>query len=222
MADNLKPEDLKYFREAELFAAQAKHEKAVAAKAKIELDEAKRKAAEAAAANDRNHVMSIETGINKTQTFRDTLDQWHRLDPDAAWTIIMNSPGGSVIDGMALFDHIVQHSKRGGGTHHITIKTRGWAASMGGILTQAGDVRVMGSEAFLLIHKVSSMAGGSVDQIEDELKLLKKMCERVENIFVERSGGKLSRAVLRRNWTRADWWIDSNQALKLGLVDKIG
>ncbi len=134
----------------------------------------------------------------------------------------MNSPGGSVIDGMALYDHIVAHSKRGGGTHEITIIVRGFAASMGGILLQAADKRVCGPEAYVLIHKISTMTGGSLDDIEDEVKLLKLMTSRVEDIFCSRSGGKLSKTILRRNWTRRDWWLDSTSAKRLGVVDAIG
>lgn len=227
--DGMTAEDIRHLAEAELFQAQAKHAKAAAREAnakahtaELEAAEKRRSHAAQAAANERNHVLHFETSVRDTQTVRERLDAWHRQDPEAAWTIVMNSPGGSVIDGMALFDHIAAHSKRGGGTHHITIIVRGYAASMGGIILQAADTRVCGPESYILIHKISSGVGGSLDAIEDEVKLLKLMTKRVENIFVARSKGKLPKAELRRSWDRKDWWLDSKTALQLGVVDKIG
>lgn len=215
-------EDIKHIAEAELFQAQAREATAKAESAELTVAKMRREAEKVAATNAENHVLHFETAVRDTQKVRETLDTWHRLNPDAAWTLIMNSPGGSVIDGMALYDHIVAHSRRGGGTHDITIVVRGYAASMGGILLQAADHRVAGAEAYVLIHKVSTLTGGSLDEIEDEVKLLKMMTSRVEDIFVKRSGGKLSKTMLRRNWSRRDWWLDSTTAKKLGVVDAIG
>lgn len=218
----LTPEQYKDFNEGEHYVALARKEQALAAAAEIELEKRQRERDADAASNARNWVLHFETPVRETKAVREQLDQWHRLNSTADWTIVMNSPGGSVIDGMALYDAITEHSIRGGGTHRITIKVRGFAASMGGILLQAADQRVCGPEAYVLIHKISTMTGGSLDEIEDEVKFLKLMTTRVEDIFVNRSGGKLKLATLRRNWSRKDWWLSSTEALKLGVVDRIG
>jgi ATP-dependent protease ClpP protease subunit len=215
-------EAYKHLMEAELMRQQAAEAKAKARVARVSARKAEHEERARLADSERNHVTHFETAVRDTEYLRAKLDTWHRLDETADWTIIMNSPGGSVIDGMALFDHLVAHSIRGGGTHHITIKVRGMAASMGGILLQAADHRVCGPESYVLIHKISTMTGGSLDDIEDEVKLLKLMTERVENIFVSRSKGKLSKSMLRRNWNRRDWWLDSRSASRLGVVDEIG
>lgn len=212
----------KFKAEKHLLEMQAHEAEAKARAAWLTTEKLEREARNVQAQNERNHVYHFETAVRDTQKVRETLDQWHRLDPNADWTLVMNSPGGSVIDGMALFDHLVAHSKRGGGTHHITIIVRGFAASMGGILLQAADHRICGPEAYVLIHKISTMTGGSLDDIEDEVKLLRLMTSRVEDIFCKRSGGKLSKTMLRRNWTRKDWWLDSSSAKRLGVVDAIG
>lgn len=215
-------EDVRNYAEAELFQAQAREALAKAKTAEMALKDKRRAERESQATNKRNHVLHFEHPVRDTQPVREQLDTWHRLDQSAPWTIVMNSPGGSVIDGMALFDHIAAYSLRGGGTHDITMIVRGYAASMGGILLQAADTRICGPESYILIHKISTMTGGSLDDIEDEVKLLKAMTARVEDIFVKRSGGKLSKTMLRRNWTRRDWWLTSTEAKRLGVVDKIG
>lgn len=151
-----------------------------------------------------------------------SMNAWHRIHPGSEWNITINSPGGSLIDGMHLFDQITAYSLHGGGSHKITGTVRGYAASMAGILLQAVDERVIGPEAYLMIHEVSSFAMGKIGEIQDEVKFLEKVSERVANIFVERSGGKITMNAFQKGWKRIDWWLDSTEAERLGLVDRIG
>ena len=155
------------------------------------------------------------------------LDFWHRIDPGCDIKIIFNSPGGSVIDGMMLYDHIQTIRRQG---HRVTTLALGMAASMAGILLQAGTVRQMGAEAFLLIHEVQTGVKGKVGEIEDEMKLLRKMLSRVVDIFVARSQeaadngtatAPISRRKFEANWSRKDWWLDSDECLKYGFVDEV-
>ena len=130
--------------------------------------------------------------------------------------IIFSSPGGSIIDGFELFDHIQQLRNDG---HHITTGTLGMAASMAGILLQAGDTRWVGQQAWVMIHRAAFGAWGKTFEIEDEVKFVKRMEERILDIFTSRS--KLSRNKIKRNWDRKDWWISAEEAITLGLVDEI-
>ncbi len=90
---------------------------------------------------------------------------------------------------------------------------------MAGILLQAGDVRTMGRESWLLIHQAAFSALGSTYEIEDRVEWVKRIQDRILDIFADRS--KLTKAQIRRRWHRKDWWIDSDEALKLGLVDEL-
>ena len=166
---------------------------------------------------------------------------WHRLEPGERdqegnlvqqgcdMNIIMDSPGGSVIDGMHLFDQILTYSlrpwdttDRPKGTHKTRMTVRGYAASMAGILLQSADERVIGPESYLMIHEVASFAAGKIGEIKDEVKFLDKVSNRVANIFVSRSNGKTTREFFDKNWNRTDWWITSEEALEYGFVDRIG
>ena len=147
---------------------------------------------------------------------------WDRLEPECDMTIIMDSPGGSVTDGMHLFDEMVSLSKRGGGQHFLTVKVRGLAASMASILLQAADDRVCGPEAQIMVHEVSSWAQGSHGALQDVMKRLDLLSERVVRIFAERSGGKTTEEDFKKLWSRKDAWLDSDEALRLGFIDRIG
>ena len=144
------------------------------------------------------------------------LTQWHRLYPGQPIKIVFTSGGGSVIDGMALFDYIQELRREG---HLVTTATLGLAASMAGILLQAGDIRVMGKEAWLMIHEASFGAQGKTGEVEDTVEWIKKVQDRVLDIFAARSD--MTKAQIKAKWLRKDWWISSDEALKLGLIDKI-
>ena len=144
------------------------------------------------------------------------LTQWHRTKKDADIEIIFSSPGGSIIDGFELFDFI-QHLRNQG--HHITTGTLGMAASMAGILLQAGDTRWIGQQAWLMIHRAAFGAYGKTCDVEDELLFVKRIEERIIDIFTARSN--LTKQKIKRNWDRKDWWISAEQAVDLGLVDEV-
>lgn len=146
---------------------------------------------------------------------------WHRTDPECDMNIVMNSPGGDAIAGLHLFDQLVSYSQRGGGQHKVTITVRGQAASMAGILLQAADVRLIGPESWLMIHEISAGTGGKVGEMKDDLKWFELMCDRIANVFVERSEGKITLFEFKAGWESHNWWLDSKAALGFGFVDGI-
>jgi len=130
--------------------------------------------------------------------------------------IIFSSPGGGIIDGFELFDFIQDLRNRG---HHITTGTLGYAASMAGVLLQAGDTRWIGHQAWMMIHRAAFGAFGKTFEVEDEVKFIKRIEGRIIKIFTSRSS--LTSRKLKRNWDRKDWWISAEDALELKLVDEI-
>jgi ATP-dependent Clp endopeptidase proteolytic subunit ClpP len=144
------------------------------------------------------------------------LTQWHRKDPKCHIEIVFSSPGGDIIAGFELFDFIQDLRNQG---HKITTGSLGMAASMAGILLQAGDKRWIGHQAWVMIHRAAFGAVGKTFEVEDEVKLVKRIEERCLDIFVSRS--KLTKQKIKRNWDRKDWWIDADECLELGLVDEV-
>lgn len=146
------------------------------------------------------------------------LTTWSRLDPQCDMEIVFNSPGGSIVSGMHLFDHICALRRAG---HKVTTVAYGWAASMAGILLQSGDQREIGAESYLMIHEAKSWNIGSVSQQKDHLDFLDKATSRVVKIFASRSNGKTSEAKVRALMTRKDSYLTSEECLKYGFVDAV-
>jgi ATP-dependent Clp endopeptidase proteolytic subunit ClpP len=142
---------------------------------------------------------------------------WSRRSPESDITVVFNSPGGGVIHGLALYDHLRLLSDKG---HKITTECRGYAASMGGVLLQAGDERVVGPYAHIMIHEVSSMNIGKVSEQEDQMEFTKKLQDRLAEILTSRS--TMTKAALKRKWKHKDWWLNAEEAVELGFADRIG
>ena len=144
------------------------------------------------------------------------LGQWSRREPGSPITVIFNSPGGSVLDGLALFDYLRRLRSTG---HHVTTVAIGRAASMGAVLLQAGDHRVIGGNAFLLIHEVSHSSAGKVSELEDGVEFTRKLQKRLQSILADRS--TLTEAQIARRWVRKEWWLDADEAVALGFADSV-
>ena len=164
-----------------------------------------------------DHEVSAET-VGRCMT---KVKTWCRTAPGGGpieIEIIFNSPGGDVVNGLALYDFIQSIRSQG---HRVITGALGMAASMGSILLQAGDVRYMGKGAVMLIHEVSSVAWGKTSEVEDRLSLIKKFQERAIQIYVERSKGSLTKEKVEEGWKRKDWWLTSQECLDLNLIDEI-
>ncbi len=170
------------------------------------------------ASDEFNHVFRFEGAVSEKSVKNaiQRLTSWHRQDPTCDIEIVFNSPGGDIINGMALFDFIQSLREEG---HYITTGTIGMAASMAGILLQAGDHRWVGEQAWVLIHRASFSVWGSTYEVEDEVEFIKRIEQRIIEIFVARSN--LTKKKIQSNWDRKDWWITSDEALEYELVDEI-
>ena len=145
------------------------------------------------------------------------LTEWHRMYPQSKIDVIFNSPGGDPISGFALFDYILHLKEEG---HTITTTALGMAASMAGVLLQSGTTRVMGNDAWLLLHEGSFGAIGSLGAIEDQVIWIKKIQSRILDIFASRS--IITREEIADRWERRDWWMSADEALEYGFIDRIG
>jgi len=224
--------------EAEASQAEAEAEKAraEAKKASLEADlvsfdvAAKRRETEEKLAGDHFHRTIFFQGAvtpSSVQTCMNQLGAWHRMYPGQSFTIVMNSPGGDVVDGMALFDHIRWLEQKG---HEITIVVRGMAASMAGILLQAASKRIVGAEAWVLIHRAAFGSMGKTFEVEDKVKWVKRVEDRIIDIFVQRcrkaaeagtAEQPLTKQKITKNWERTDWWLTAEECIKYGVADEI-
>lgn len=156
---------------------------------------------------------TVEHGIQQVKT-------WTWLDRNKRgleYEVIINSPGGEVDSGLAFYDSLTQVESVYG--HKLTTGCVGTAASMGGVLLQAGSHRWMGKNAYILIHEMKVSMIGKPGEIKDLQRLLDILEVRIIDILTSKS--KITESQIRDAWDRKDWYIGADAALKLGLVDEI-
>ena len=187
--------------------------------AEISLSASRRTERNALSEDNEVMVYTFSGGVTEesVQTAIAALEVWARRSPGAPITIQLNSPGGSVFHGLALFDYFLSLRARG---HELTIMVLGMAASMGSILLQAGDHRVMGPNAYVMLHEVSSWMVGKTANLEDEVEFHKRLEKRLVEILCSRS--KYTPEKLLEEWKKKDLWMDADKCLSNGLVDRVG
>lgn len=187
-------------------------------RAELELEALRRMERDAAADHRANNVYTFYASVDgeSVQQCMAELGRWSRREPGVPMTVIFNSPGGAVLDGLALFDYLRQLRRLG---HHVTTIALGRAASMGAVLLQAGDTRVIGENSFLLVHEVSHLSAGKVSELEDSVEFTRRLQKRLLAILADRS--TLSEKEIQRRWARKEWWLDAEEAVALGLADQL-
>lgn len=135
-------------------------------------------------------------------------------DPKKDIFLYINSPGGSVYDGMAIYD-TMQHIKCDVQTVGI-----GLQASMGAFLLSSGTKgkRFMLPHSKVMIHQPSSGTRGKVTDMEIDLKESLAVRKLLNEILAKNTGQKLSQ--IEKDVDR-DYWMTAEEAVKYGLVDKV-
>jgi ATP-dependent Clp endopeptidase proteolytic subunit ClpP len=97
-------------------------------------------------------------------------------------TVFINSPGGSVTEGMALYNILASARDR------ITIEVIGLAASIASIVALAGKSLVMDEGTYFMIHNPWTITWGEADELRKTADVLDKMRGELINIYAARSG----------------------------------
>lgn len=204
--------------EADAFEAEVGGRRAQTAVAVITQEQLEREQATYLASDSYHNVYRFTGAVtdDSVKVCMTTLSKWSRLYPGTPIEVIFYSPGGSVPAGLALWDFLQEIRASG---HYLTTTIQGIAASMAGILSQAGDKRVMGKESWLMIHEVSFGAQGKIGDVEDTVDWVNKVQKRVLDIFASRSN--LTVRKLKAMWDRKNAWLSSEEALAAGLVDEV-
>lgn len=139
---------------------------------------------------------------------------------DAAVTLYINSPGGSVGAGFAMMEiaHRVQH------IHKVPINTvtTGFAYSMAAVLMQVGARRSMGGMSMMMIHSSSWTLSGEDSRIfRDYEKLAQHYRGLISAIFAARSGQHNPTWWRRFIYSGHDRFLEPAECLKLGLIDEV-
>ena len=125
----------------------------------------------------------------------------------------IHSPGGSVIDGWAIYDLLKNHPAP------VHARIGALAASMATVIAMAADQVEMAENAFFMVHNPWSVAIGDADEMRATADLLDKMQDGITRAYVGRSGLDEQEV---KDLMKAESWLTGAEALELGFVDSLG
>ena len=164
--------------------------------------------------NDRIIILSEEVNSTTASLIVAQMLYLEAQDPDKDIQFYINSPGGSVTDGMAIYD-TMQFIKCDVSTICV-----GLAASMGAFLLSSGakGKRIALPNAEIMIHQPSAGTQGKVTDMESDVEHFLRIKQRLNKILAENTGKTPEQVKLD---SERDHWMTADEAQAYGLVDKV-
>lgn len=132
--------------------------------------------------------------------------------------VFINSPGGSVFEGISIKNMLERQKLKG---CFINVIIDGLAASIASIIAMAGDKITMPENALMMIHRASCGCMGNADDFAKQIEVLNKIDLVLTNTYVTRSNGLLTEEDVTNMFNSGDTWLTAQEAKDFGLCDEI-
>lgn len=131
---------------------------------------------------------------------------------DGDITLRINSVGGSVFDGLAIYNTLRSHNGS------VNIKIEGLAASISTVIAMAGDTVEMSENGFFMIHNPFGKSSGEAGDMRKTADLLDKIKEEIMEIYSRKTSMTFETL---SDMMDKETWLSSQEAFDMGFVDKI-
>ncbi|WFP51225.1 Clp protease ClpP [Methylomonas sp. EFPC3] len=140
------------------------------------------------------------------------INELQALNNVATIELHIHSPGGSLLDGLAIYNALKNHPARVLG--HVD----GLAASAASVILMAGDVITMPEDAFLMIHNAQGGAYGDAAELRDMADLMEKLQSSAIDIYQQRTGQDRQTII---DMMAKETWMNATEAKALGFCDQV-
>ena len=124
----------------------------------------------------------------------------------------INSRGGSVFDGLAIYNALKQHKAS------VTVYIDGLAASIASVIAMAGDKIIMPANSMMMVHNVWSCVCGDHRDMRKTADDIEMMTKSIITTYVARTGQNKTQITELLN---SETWLDADQAKELGFCDEV-
>lgn len=131
---------------------------------------------------------------------------------DKAINVHINSLGGSVFDGLAIYNALKNHTKK------VTTKVEGIAASIASVIAMAGDEIEMAQNSLFMVHNPFTMAGGDANELRQTANVLDKIRDEIANIYSGKTSKDIETMVGLMN---AETWFNADETIEVGFANSI-
>lgn len=142
-------------------------------------------------------------------TAKSVSDALKEFKPNSALDIYINSPGGSVFEGVAIYNQLMRWGGR------KTVHVDGIAASIASIIAMAGDERRTAANSTWMIHRAWGISVGNVEDMRKTADSLDKIDGTLISTYVDRTGCKESDI---RDWMNLETWMNADEAVSRGFA----
>ena len=143
---------------------------------------------------------------------RDVAQALKEIGPVDALTVRINSPGGSIYDGMAIYNLLKNHRA------HITVEIDGLAASIASVIAQAGDTIRIAENALMMTHLPAVIMFGTADDLRKGADVLDTMKDQIADVHAARSGRPAAEFLALME---AETWFSGAEAVEAGMATEI-
>jgi ATP-dependent Clp protease protease subunit len=157
-------------------------------------------------------VISEETWWGDEVTPKQFLADLAALGDVKEITVRINSPGGDVFAGVAIYNSLRNHPAT------IRVYVDGWAASAASLVAMAGETIVMPRTAMMVIHNPAAMVCGDYRDLAGYAEALLKIRDVCALAYVERTGLDVARV---NSLMDAETWMNGSEAVELGFADEV-
>jgi len=126
--------------------------------------------------------------------------------------VFINSPGGSIIDGTAIYNTLKNHSAR------VVVHIDGVALSMGSLIAMAGDHIAMAENGLMMVHNPQGGAAGEAKDLRKTAEIMDKMKANMANTYAGRTGIDVDTIVSLMD---DETWMNAEEALDFGFIDEV-
>lgn len=131
---------------------------------------------------------------------------------DGPLALHLNSPGGDVFDGMAVYSALKRREDE------TTVVVDGLAASIASVIALGADKVVMAPKAKMMIHDGWTAAAGNAQDFKKLVALLDDTSDTIASVYSDKAGGG---SEFWRERMRDETWYSAEEALQAGLIDEI-
>ncbi len=129
---------------------------------------------------------------------------------DRPVTCQINSPGGDMFEGIAIYNVLREHPQP------VTIQVMGMAASAASIIAMAGDTIEIGAASFIMIHNCWVLAMGNRHDMRETADFLEPFDQAMVDVYAQRSGGDAKKIA---KWMDDETFMSGSMAIERGFAD---
>ncbi|MFD3261862.1 head maturation protease, ClpP-related [Paenibacillus lentus] len=152
-----------------------------------------------------------EYGEVSSITFKKDLDELGDID---TINLHINSPGGSVFEGIAIFNMLKMHKAK------INAYIEALAASIASVIPMCADKVYMHKNSMMMVHHAWTWASGNAQELRKAADDIEKISKSACQTYLDRAGNKLTEKKLEE-LLDAETWLSADEAFSYGLCDEV-